>query len=82
MTKVYYCYSCGEYFKVKESELRTNPDSVRCPNCEGDDTEYSPEENTDDDDDDNLSKDYYDYGKHSIKNEYDFLNNDSDDDDF
>lgn len=50
MSKVYYCYSCSEYFKVKYNVL--NQDGVLCPHCESDDTEHSPEEEKDEDEDD------------------------------
>lgn len=50
MAKIYYCYSCGEYFSVKNN-AKLNNDTAICPHCEGDDTEHAPEEEKDNDDD-------------------------------
>lgn len=58
MKRVFYCYSCGEYFKV-----RYNPRSLDsgelCSHCGSDDTEYSPEENSDDNSDIDPTDDFY-----------------------
>lgn len=75
MSKVYYCYSCGEYFKVREADLRLNQDIVLCPHCEGDDTEYSPEEEI-------KSDDYPDYNSYSKFDDEEDLKFNSDEDDF
>lgn len=55
MSKVYYCYTCSEYFKVKNSDIKNNSDAILCPLCAGDDTEHSPEEEKDQDIDDSLN---------------------------
>ena len=72
---MYYCYSCSEYFKVREADLRINPNAALCPHCGGDDTEYSPEEEIQDDD-------YPDYNRYSEFDENDYLKFNSNEDDF
>lgn len=73
MSKMYYCYSCGEYFKVREADLRLNQESVLCPHCEGDDTEYSPEADEDREDDN-----YPEYNLYTDEDENSDFNSDED----
>lgn len=56
-TKTYYCYSCSEYFTIKSTASKLKEEGVVCPNCDSDDTEYSPEEDIQQASDDNNTDD-------------------------
>jgi hypothetical protein len=68
MARIYYCYTCGEYFSIKRN-VKINESSTICPHCEGDDTEHAPEEENGDDDieyDPELEDRYDDAEDHNI----------------
>ncbi len=74
MARIYYCYSCGEYFNVKRN-VKINEEAVICPHCEGDDTEHAPEEENNNQDDELPSK-----YSNDLDEEYDPADIDSDPD--